>query len=407
MHKHLIPAGTILALMATPLAAQVVMPGLGDTVGSVTRLANNALDPAIDTLADLPDRAGELARDRIERLTRLVRQRREVLDTDREGQPARKGILLIPDPPADLSQRLEGSGFRVVGSERLADLALSVAQVAIPPGMALSRAQDALRRRVPTLEVAADNLLFASGSTSSGKAVATRQTAVPAPITAPVGVIDGGAAGAVEEQRGFASGAPFAGRHGSAIVSLLHAAGVRRVFVADVYGTDPTGGNTLAIVRAFDWLVGRGVRVVNISLVGPANPLQVRAVAGALRRGATIVAPVGNDGPAAPPAYPASFPGVLAVTGVDGRNRPLIEAGRAEHLDYAAPAADMRATDARGQRIPIRGTSFAAPLVAARAAAAAGRNLRETLDREAVDLGPRGPDSSYGRGLLCGTCRGR
>ncbi len=410
MHKHLIPAGAVLTLMTTQLGAQIIVPGFGEAVDSATRLARQAVDPALDTAFDtatnLPDRAVEGARDRIERLARLVRKQREHLDFDREGQPARKGMLLISDPPADVVQRLEGTGFHVIGRELLADLDLSVLQVAIPDGMTLSGAQDALRQRLPEADVAADNLLFASGTAGRGKVAKPSQAVLPAPINAPVGVIDGGAGGAVEQQRGFASGAPVPGTHGSAVVSLLHVAGVRRVFVADVYGSDPAGGNTLAIARAFDWLVGRGVRVINISLVGPANPVLARAVAGAQRRGTIIVAPVGNDGPAAPPAYPASFPGVLAITGVDGRNRPLIEAGRAGHLDYAAPAADITASNARGQRVPVRGTSFASPLVAARAAAASGRNVREMLDREAVDLGPRGPDASYGRGLLCGTCRG-
>ena len=120
----------------------------------------------------------------------------------------------------------------------------------------------------------------------------------------------------------------------------------------------------------------------------------------------TIVAAVGNDGPAAPPAYPASYPGVLSVTGVDGRSRALIEAGRALHLDYAAPGADMLAMNARGKWASVRGTSFAAPLVAARAAAAldAKTGLRARLDREAADLGPKGPDAIYGRGLLCSRC---
>ena len=120
------------------------------------------------------------------------------------------------------------------------------------------------------------------------------------------------------------------------------------------------------------------------------------------------LAAVGNGGPAAPPAYPASYPGVLAVTGVDGRNRALIEAGRALHLDYAAPGADMTAINAAGKRVKVRGTSYAAPLVAARAAAAmaARADIVRTLDAEARDLGARGPDSSFGRGLVCGACRG-
>ncbi|WP_373289620.1 hypothetical protein [Sphingopyxis bauzanensis] len=37
-----------------------------------------------------------------------------------------------------------------------------------------------------------------------------------------------------------------------------------------------------------------------------------------------IVAAVGNDGPAAPPAYPACYRGVLAVTGVDARTAPCL-----------------------------------------------------------------------------------
>ena len=122
-----------------------------------------------------------------------------------------------------------------------------------------------------------------------------------------------------------------------------------------------------------------------------------------------MVAAVGNDGPAAPPAYPASYPGVLAITGVDGRGRPLIEAGRALHLDYSAPGADMFARDNRGRWARVRGTSYAVPLVAARAAAALqrGGNWRTTLDREAEDLGPRGPDAQYGRGVLCRGCARR
>ena len=78
----------------------------------------------------------------------------------------------------------------------------------------------------------------------------------------------------------------------------------------------------------------------------------------------TIVAAVGNDGPAAPPAYPASYASVIAVTGVDGHDRALIEAGRALHLDYAAPGADMKAASAKGRAVAVRGTSFAVPFVA-------------------------------------------
>ncbi|MCW1384067.1 S8 family serine peptidase [Novosphingobium sp. KCTC 2891] len=399
----MITTAAVLALMGAPLGAQVLTPAAGEVLGTVTGVAGRIGAPVLDDLARLPQMAEELARRRVDRLARLVRQQRRAVETDEEGQPARRGVLLVIDPPQDLEQSLEGTGFRVAGRERLADIGLALAQVETPAGLTLARAQERLRKALPGASVTADNLLFPGGGRAA--MVPPAKASAPAPsIAGRVGVIDGGAAGQVDEQRGFATGAPLAGNHGSAVVSLLHGAGVRRILLADVYGADPAGGNALAIARAFDWLVGKGVPVITISLVGPANPLLARAVAAAQRRGATVVAPVGNDGPAAPPAYPASFPGVLAVTGVDGRNRPLIEAGRALHLDYAAPGGDVQAADARGRRVTVRGTSFAAPLVAARAAAAGG-NVRQALDREAVDLGRKGPDESYGRGLLCGTCR--
>ena len=195
---------------------------------------------------------------------------------------------------------------------------------------------------------------------------------------------------------------------GSAVASLLASEHGGPVRVADVYGTDKAGGNALAIARGLGWLVGEGSRVVTISLVGPKNPVLERAIAAARRRGVVVVAAVGNDGPAAPPAYPASYDGVVAVTAVDGKRRALIEAGRALHLDYAAPGADIRAINAKGKRIRVRGTSFATPLVAARLARALqkGGDWRESIDREAVDLGRKGVDPVFGRGLVCGDCRG-
>jgi hypothetical protein len=178
------------------------------------------------------------------------------------------------------------------------------------------------------------------------------------------------------------------------------------VLAADVFGNDPAGGNALAIVQALDWLAGSGARVISISLVGPRNAALQTAIEAVRRKGMVVVAPVGNDGPAAPPAYPASYPGVLAITGVDGNDRALIEAGRALHLDYAAPGADIRGRNKDGTWTRLRGTSYAVPLVAARAAAALehGGPWEAELDREAVDLGPKGPDAQYGRGLLCRGC---
>jgi subtilisin family serine protease len=145
---------------------------------------------------------------------------------------------------------------------------------------------------------------------------------------------------------------------------------------------------------------------VVVSLTGPPNPLLARIVAAARRLGTVVVAAVGNDGPAAKPSYPASYPEAIAVTGVDARGRVLIEAGRATKLDYAAPGADLIALNADGKPRTVRGTSFAAPFVAARLSAHFTGDLGaaiSALDREATGGGRRG----LGRGLLCGDCATR
>jgi subtilisin family serine protease len=103
-----------------------------------------------------------------------------------------------------------------------------------------------------------------------------------------------------------------------------------------------------------------------MSIVGPANATLERVVAAMVRRGHLLVAAVGNDGPAAAPLYPASYPGVVGVSAVDKRGRVLPEAGRGPHVMFAAPGNNMvSAAPGEPPFRQVRGTSFAAPIVAA------------------------------------------
>ncbi len=389
---------------AAPALAQLGLPPLGgtarETVGTVEQVTDPVLSGARPVLGD----PAALARAQTARLDRLVRQNRKTIERDAAGAPARRGELLMIGGDATALTTARGQGFAVLGEERLDALDLVVTRLAVPPGLSLAAAESLLAKLLPDASITADTLYFASGRATAS---ATRGAGSSAPaIATKIGMIDGAPASAAV-LRGFASGAPRASDHGSAVASLFNNNGARNLFAADVYGSDPAGGNALAIGRAIDWLASSGVKVVSISLVGPANPLLAKAITAGQRRGLWFVAAVGNDGPAAPPAYPASYPGVLAVTGADGRDRALIEAGRALHLDYAGPGADMTALSASGKRVRVRGTSYAVPLVALRLAAAldAGGAPLRRLDAEARDLGPKGPDRSFGRGLLCGSCR--
>jgi hypothetical protein len=402
----------LMVALASPAMAQL-LPRVGQTVGNVSGALGNTISGVTDraglNLDDATQSVRALARDRIERLTQFMRTNHEAVEPDDQGQPARRGVILLVDPDETSLTTAQRLGYRPGATQTLGSLGLSTVELGVPDKTSLLKALKALRKALPGKILTADAIHFPSAEAG---AAATAPTRAPMPaIATPVGQIDAGVGPSVtiRAQQGFAVGGPAPSDHGTAIASLLRDAGVRNILAADVYGRDPAGGSALAIARALDWMVGQNVSVVSISLVGPRNPLLERAIAAASARGTILVAAVGNDGPAAPPAYPASYPSVIAVTGVDAKDRAMIEAGRSLHLDYAASGADIFALNARGEDRRVRGTSFAAPLVAARAAAAiaAGANVSATLDKEARDLGKKGPDAVFGRGLLCGTCARR
>jgi subtilisin family serine protease len=98
---------------------------------------------------------------------------------------------------------------------------------------------------------------------------------------------------------------------------------------------------------------------------------------------------------------------IVGVTAVDAQNRVYRYANRGEHVDFSARGVAVAAIDAKGVLRDATGTSFAAPVVAARLAsqmtkpdpAAAWRVIR-ALETEARDLGARGRDPIYGAGLV-------
>lgn len=400
-------------LPAAPQLPQ--LPGrIGEAVGGIR--GSLPIDGAV---AD----ARQLVRQSVERARDLARRFPDRIELDRDNNPVRAGEVTLADPDPALLALAARAGFSVIESERYDDLGIGFARLRAPAGLSAVEAVRVLGRIVGGDRVTLDPLYSASAVGAVAPSSRTPAEAgvrgvgggMPSPNTASkrIGIIDGGVAAGtpgLAAQQGFASGAPRASDHGMAVASLLTGGGGIRasapgaaLHVADVYGSDPAGGSASALARALAWMVQAKVPVVVMSLAGPDNALLGRFVAAARARGTVVVAAVGNNGPAAPPAYPASYPQAIAVTGVDGRGRVLVEAGRARHLDYAAPGADMLALNAAGQARSVRGTSFAAPLVAARLSAVwagdAAAAIR-ALDREA-----KGGTGRTGRGVLCAACR--
>ncbi len=418
MTQHRIIQAAIATIFMLSLTAQAngqLLDPVGNVLGTVGEIGRDTVDTVRGSVSEIDRQAQRLADDRLSRLRRLTRRNRDQIEMSSDG-PAVRGQIVAIDPGPQTLARARAAGYAIIADDEIAGLDIRYVTLGLPAGTSISEAERELARIDPEGEFTANHLHFTSGGTAntvvlvqSALAGADSQISNPA-----IGIIDGGVAdhpvfeGRVE-QRGFASGAPVASAHATAVASLAVGRGRMRsgapgvpLLVADIYGRDPAGGSATALARAIGWMAGRHVPVVTISLVGPSNALVQRAVRQAQARGMQIVAPVGNDGPAAPAAYPASYRGVIAVTGVDRRNRPLVEAGRSLHLDYAAPAADMAAARPGGGYGRIRGTSFAVPLVAGRLTALGSRSR---LDAEAEDLGPSGADDRFGRGLVCGDCR--
>jgi subtilisin family serine protease len=214
-------------------------------------------------------------------------------------------------------------------------------------------------------------------------------------------------------QRAFNAKDPQAKLHGTAVAHLM--AGTKRntdratkIFVADIFGGPrQNSGSSFALIKALDWLAAQGVPVINISLSGPRNPAVASAIARITRKGHTIVAAAGNDGPAAPPVFPGAYDGVIGVTAVDGANRIYRYANRGTYVDFSARGVAVTAIDAKGGVRDATGTSFAAPVIAARLAgqirapdSAAAHKAIRALEAEARDLGPPGRDPIYGVGLI-------
>lgn len=378
-------------LASTPAAAQLGLPQVN--VPSVPRVG--------DALGELPD-AGEVVdsealRDmRQLRIRQLLRTHRRVLEADPNGQPIIRSQILALAPSEAALAAARAASFSIVSTEDLSDLGAMVTLRA-PENMSTRRALRLLREADPQGVFDFDHLHIESGA----PAPALNAAAVGAAGGgARVGLIDSGVGenASVAAQRGFVGERAVAGAHGAAISALiLSAAPTARLYVADIYGGSPVGGASSAMTRALAWLASERIPVINVSLVGPRNRIVEAAVAQMVRRGFLIVAAVGNDGPAAAPLYPASYDGVVGVTGVDRRGRVLIEAGRGPQVDFAALGVAGRA----------RGTSYAAPIVAGMLAnnaqnpsAQGAAQAVSLLTRRARDLGARGRDDVYGAGLV-------
>lgn len=212
-------------------------------------------------------------------------------------------------------------------------------------------------------------------------------------------------------------------QHGTAVASILVGSpdsrspgllpGAELVAIDAFYraGKRDQRSDAYTLVRSLDMLAQDEVKVVNLSLSGPANTLLQNMIRNLQQRNMLIVSAVGNGGPKAKALFPAAYDGVFAVTAIDQNRRIYRRAVRGTHVDFSAPGVNVwAAASVKGARTKT-GTSFATPFVTAMLAMELGRidkNLtyqqaKEALIERAEDLGKPGFDPIFGHGLVRAT----
>ena len=394
---------------ATPAHAQLRLPSLPLPAlpGQPPASAREAL-PVVMSLQE----------QRLSAIRDLLRRHPEAVEVDLSGEPVRRHeVLLISPSPSILAAAL-AQGFAVLRDEVLAELELRQMVLRPPVGMSTSEAVARLRAIDPEAQADFNHIYLPSGETGAAPAAApTLGNKAPRRV----GLIDGGvdwrhrSLQSAQLRSWGCDGRALPSTHGTAVASLLVGrdapfAGVlpeAMLYSADVYCEQPGGGAAEDVARALAWISREHVAVVNISLVGPPNKLLEQSVGALIRKGHLVVAAVGNDGPAAPPLYPASYAGVIGVTGVNAARHVLPEAAQGPQVMLAAPGADLAVARLGGGYFAARGTSYAAPVVAGLLAEQlqepsleAATMALSRLIESAEHLGAPGRDPAYGLGLV-------
>jgi len=423
----------ILCSSLVPLATgQISLPSVRLPVPPTTLPNLPATDVSLQSRLDAEFQGGDLKELRALRIRTLLRAHGDVVETDPDGNPMVRGEVLLVSPDAAALQAASTAGFSVAREFTLEVPPVRI--VVLHIGARTARALQRLRALNPGAVYDFNHIYIESGVVNAdapglSPVAAPNEDAASAKAAAPaglIGLIDSGVdsahevfAGLTVHQHGCAN-TSIPDAHGTAVASLmvgrstaLHgAASGSELYTADVYCGQPTGGAVQTVAEAFSWLAHEGVPVINVSLVGPPNRVLETVVESLIARGHIVVAAVGNDGPAAPPLYPAAWPGVVGITAVDAHQHALVEAARGAQVKFAAPGAQMAAAKCPSGYTLVRGTSFAAPIVAGLLSLnlqvvdkVAADKAVATLAAEAVHVGAPGLDRVYGYGLVGASLR--
>ncbi len=209
-------------------------------------------------------------------------------------------------------------------------------------------------------------------------------------------------------------GAWDTGAHGTSIAGIIAAHGKLLGIAPDAsllsiraFPAATNEATTESLRRGLDWAAEQHAEIVNMSLAGPEDPIVDATVTAAIGEGIIVVAAAGNEGPGAPPAYPAAVKGVLAVTATDQADGLFTRANTGTYITVSAPGVDILSAAPGGGYNLESGTSQAAAYVSGLVGLLhairpdlSPAGALDLMARSAKDLGAPGADDSFGAGRI-------
>lgn len=322
---------------------------------------------------------------------------------------------------------LEGQGTEFLRRRNLPQMGRVMLFYAFPQGLSLADVRALLRARASQARVDRHHIYgFSATPRLYAAAMVGDRSAQPCSLrrSVKIGVIDGPIDTGHPALRGtqiqrhsvLSSGlSPMSSDHATAIAGLIAGTGAQEhwglatgaeILSVEAFGRDRgrEGARLEDLAAGLEWLRGRKVQLVNMSMSGAQNTVFAELLARARASGMIIVAAAGNEG-SKRARLPAASSDTIAVTAVDAAHRLYRKANTGAHIEFAAPGVDLWVITPRGGGYRS-GTSYAAPLVTALLAryAAQGavsfKKARQNLKARALDLGPAGRDTYFGYGLV-------
>ena len=217
----------------------------------------------------------------------------------------------------------------------------------------------------------------------------------------------------IDEQVFIDPSLPRSLSHGTAVAGVLqyHLAAQSQLINAAVFyarNQVSQGASVYDLVSGLDWLAKQQVSVINMSLTGPHNEVLARAISALAKKGVTMVAAVGNAGPAALPLYPAAYLEVIGVSAVDTNGDIYRWANQGQQVDVSALGVGVNTARINANIGPESGTSIASPVIAGWLAQwrscqpkihSPVTDIPPVLKRQLQDKGEPGWDPVFGEGV--------